>query len=133
MKKFFFTLFIPLLFLGCTPKTPKSNTPPYWIDNPQDHPEITGKKHGVGYSEEHAKGKRDQRISAIAAAIEEIARQKGVVVNSVYESLKTSGGTHSSQLHSVQTTNGETVEARIIRSWTNHYTKEIYILMVEEE
>jgi hypothetical protein len=117
-------------------RTQQSDQKPFWISDPQTHLAIQGKIYGLGYSRDHIHGNRAKRQLAISTAINEIANQKGVKVNSELEMFQKGGESVSSpesaiQLYSVQTVEGKTVNAKIIESWEDPNTKELWILMAE--
>ncbi len=83
----------------------------------------------------HVRGFAYQRATAVARAIDEIARQMGVRVDSSIEHfLKgTRGGTISGlQLYTVQTTSGIVIKAKIIDSYYDKRGREFFVLMCTE-
>lgn len=95
-----------------------------------------GKVCGVGTAGIHIKGPSYQRATAIARAIEEIARQKGVTVNTSAEYFmqgSSAGGAVSAlRVYSVQTTEGETVRAKVVETYYDKEKKLFHVLMCEE-
>ncbi len=117
-----------LLIFGCASKREL----PEWVYN---YKSKKGQICGVGSSGVHMKGFPYQRATAVARAIDEIARQKNVSVSSSLESYmegSSSGSASSLSVYSVQTTEGEVIRARIVESYYNRDTNEFYVLMCEE-
>ncbi len=117
-----------LLIFGCASKREL----PEWVYN---YKSKKGQICGVGSAGVHMKGFPYQRATAVARAIDEIARQKNVSVSSSLESYmegSSSGSTSSLSVYSVQTTEGEVIRARIVESYYNRDTNEFYVLMCEE-
>ena len=117
-----------LLILSCASKS----RVPEWVYNYRSK---KGQICGVGSAGVHMKGFPYQRATAVARAIDEIARQKNVSVSSSLESYmegSSSGSASSISVYSVQTTEGETIRARIVESYYNRDTNEFYVLMCEE-
>ncbi|WP_121010584.1 hypothetical protein [Hydrogenivirga caldilitoris] len=83
------------------------------------------------------KGIAYQRATAIARAIDEIARQKGVTVNSqleyFMEGSSMGGNTSALSVYSVQTTEGQTIKARIVEAYYDKESQLFYVLMCEEK
>ncbi len=142
--RFSFLISAVLLLTGCNNKTiqPVTNVQPirkvttekpFWIAEPQLHPAIQGKIYGIGSSKDHIRGDRAKRQLAISTAINEIASQKGIKVDSELEVFQTGGDKSSSaiQQYSIQTVEGKTVNAKIIDSWEDSNSKELWILMAE--
>lgn len=144
----FFRLLAPLLgafyLFGCTQASfsPLENTSslpsksfqtkqPNWIYEPSQN----GKIGGVGSSKTHIEGKTAQRSLAISRALDEIARQMGVSVNSV-QKIATQGSSSGISTHiesySVQTTSGKIVNASIKEVWYNEHDDELFVWMVCE-
>ena len=127
-------IFSVLAFSGCA-STNKSTTRarsdikmPDWVL----HYKAEGKICGVGISLPHIKGIAYQRVLAISRGIDEIAKQLNVTVDTKLESLMTgssSGVSSSLSTYSIQTANGQTVNAEIIEAWINDRTEEFYVLM----
>ncbi len=116
--------------LSCT----KKGSVPDWVYNfkPEE-----GRVCGIGTAGLHMKGFSYQRATAIARAIDEIARQKGVTVKTQLEHFLggTSGGGQVSALsvYSVQTTEGELIRARIVHAYYDRTSQMFYVLMCEEK
>ncbi len=91
---------------------------------------------GVGTAGIHLRGFPYQRATAIARAIDEIARQKGVTVNTQLEYFmrgSSAGGAHSAlSVYSVQTAEGQTIRARIVETYYDEEKKLFHVLMCEE-
>ncbi len=111
----------------------KSSKPPQWIYH---YKPKKGEICGIGSAGVHMKGFPYQRATAIARAIDEIARQKGVTVNTQLEYFmrgSSSGGSQSSlSVYSVQTTEGQTIRARIVETYYDREKEVFYVLMCEE-
>ena len=103
---------------------------PVWIYNYNND---SGKTCGVGNCGPHIKGIAHQRALAISRAIDEIARQQGVTVKTeltAYMNGSSSGGTSSKMsTYSVQTSNGQTVDAEVKDSWIDERENGFYVLM----
>lgn len=87
---------------------------------------------GVGTSLPHIRGIAHQRAVAVSRAIDEIAKQLNVTVDAKLEHYMTGSGIGVSSglsTYSVQTTNGQSVKARIIDAWMNNRSREFYVLM----
>lgn len=127
-------IFSVLAFSGCvsnnkpTTRTMSDLKMPDWVL----HYKAEDKICGVGVSLPHIRGIAYQRVLAISRGIDEIAKQLNVTVDTKLESLMTgsSNGVSSSlSTYSVQTANGQTVNAEIIEAWINDRTEELYVLM----
>ncbi|MDR2104935.1 MAG: hypothetical protein LBP51_04180 [Deferribacteraceae bacterium] len=106
------------------------NNKPAWFWEPNDG-ELIG---GVGDAGTHVDGIAAQRQLAVYRAIEDIARQKGVTVNSVQTLQQYSTETSSSsslELYSVQTVSGATVTARVREFWIDPQTKRLLVWVTE--
>lgn len=116
---------ITLFFVACG----ASGTPSWTVMPPSD-----GKVYGVGSSPIHVKGLTFQRALAISRAIDEIARQKGVTVSNTLERVEsvTSAGHASSaaQSYSVQSVDGQKVNAKIKEVYRDPRSNKIFVLMV---
>lgn len=92
-----------------------------------------GKAGGVGISKPHFNGKTAQRSLAISRALDEIARQMGVEVNSI-QKISTVGtsqnATTALESYSLHSTNGKVITARIESFWEDKATDELYVWMV---
>ena len=130
MRIFILLIFIFLFSCGSkTENTPNKTSKPKWIYGAFEEKNAIC---GVGVSLPHIKGKAYQRATAIARAIDEIARQMKVKVDTKIEHfLKgSSSGRHSRiSSFSVQTTTGQTVRAKIKDIYFNEETSELYVLM----
>jgi len=104
---------------------------PEWYYNPSSG----GKVGGVGVSGIHKDGKTGQKQLAVERALSEIARQMGVKVDSyssLYSQSNSGGSSVEGRSTSFFTTEGKTVNARIVEMWEDPYSKELYIWMVSE-
>ncbi len=105
---------------------------PEWVYNPSKN----GVVGGVGYCAAHVNGITGQRELATKRAIEEIARQKGVYVDSVMViSSKASNhtklpDTKSNTISSFHSKNQ--VKAYIKEIWVHPTTKVMYVYMIAE-
>jgi len=143
MKKLLILITTSLFFItlnsGCSllkkEKSGKSNSEPSWVLNPNKHKKAKSRVVGLGYSKTHFGGLRKQRQLAIAAALDEIARQKGVKVSNTLQRMQVASGSSSastSSMYSVQSVDGNSVTATVVESWTDPRTKDLYVLMVSE-
>ncbi len=133
-----FLIFITfLLFSSCASKYNNSISSnniqlPEWVVNPSRN----GVVGGIGYCAAHIKGYAGQKELAIKRALEDIARQKGVVVNSIlFVSSKSSNQTKmpdttSKTISSYQTQ--QNVKSYIKEIWIHPTSKEMYIYMIAE-
>ncbi len=134
MKKLFFLL--PFIFLGCqTPnldsinplQTKEECNPQYFLEYQSKHPDRIV---GVGIAKRNYYGEAAQRKSAISKALNEIAYQKGVKVTSISASSAAKYGNRVNrnyQSYSLQTVNGKSVKAKIIKECKKD--GKLYILM----
>ncbi|MGE4265969.1 MAG: hypothetical protein AB7F25_00905 [Deferribacterales bacterium] len=118
-------------FAGKTDGVRLINGKPEWFYHPSDGSSIGG----VGVSGIHVDGKTGQKTLAMQRALEEIARQMGVKVQS-FSSLKSvsdsTGSAVSGESSSFFTVDGSEVKARIKAMWEDPYTEELYVWMVTE-
>lgn len=101
---------------------------PKWIY----HFDSGSKTCGVGTALPHIKGISFQRAVAIARAIDEIARQKNVTVNTKLEhfmSGSSEGTTSNLSTFSVQTTSGVSISSKIKDAWMSQKRNEFYVLL----
>lgn len=135
--KFNIIFFVLISSISCATKVVEVQDPnkaPDWIYNSS----YNGKIGGVGYSRTHIKGINAQRELATRRALEDIARQKGVRVDSQMEihSTSKSSGTQGSNSSSIVTITNQrgiaTIKAKVRAVWINPSTKEMYVHMVEE-
>ncbi|ACO03944.1 MAG TPA: hypothetical protein DEP48_09850 [Persephonella sp.] len=127
-----FILILLIIVSSCSLPSKESSEKPEWIYKSYYQ---KGKICGVGYSAMHVRGFAYQRATAIARAIDEIARQMGVRVDSSVEHFLrgTRGGTVSGlQLYTVQTTSGRVIKAKIIDSYYDEGSREFFVLMCTE-
>ncbi len=128
---------ILLLFtFGCTSFTNKNSTKeivtvgeesiPQWFFNP-----TVGiyKYGGVGVSGRSTKGLSGQREIAIAKAINEIAIQMGVKVDSIVKTSQVNTDTDY-EGYSFQSTNGQVVSARLMEIWYDKENNKVYAWLV---
>ena len=125
-----FTIFSILFFFSCAQKsTQTEKLPPKWIYGTYQK---KGSVCGIGISLPHIKGKSYQRATAIARAIDEIARQMNVRVNTTVEHFlrgSSSGVSSGLSSYSIQTTTGQVIRAKIEDIYLDPKTEELYILM----
>jgi len=122
----FFPALLLFILLGCTSREPS------WVYN---YKPKKGEVCGVGTAGIHIRGFAYQRATAIARAIDEIARQKGVTVSTQLEHFmeSSSSGAYSSlRVYSVQTTEGQTIRARIVETYYDRERQLFHVLMCEE-
>ena len=134
------SIFLLISISGCSGNQinlPKHlpHSKPFWVDNPLSHEKVQGKIFGLGSAKEHVRGTRSQRLLAISSAINEIAQQKGVKVDSSLERMTVVSGEKSksaSNMYSKQTVNGSSINATIIEVWKDDAKNELFVLMVSE-
>lgn len=128
--------FVLIILAGCYAAEVQSGTKlvngkPYWFFSPSKD----GKIGGVGVCGMHVDGTTGQKTLATQRALEEIARQMGVKVDS-YSSLKSvsdnTGSAVSGESSSFFTVDGREVKAKIEEMWEDPYTNELYVWMVAE-
>lgn len=118
------------LTLACTATVEQksANQLPSWFYTPSGDGYIGG----VGVCATHVKGATAQRELAISRALEDIARQYGVKVDSVMKvqskesQISTKVDIDTFSLHTFE---GKVVIAKIIEVWKNEKTDELYIYM----
>ncbi len=133
---YFFLLFIGFICLSCSAAVKNNSLSnsdlPEWVLNPSKDG-IVG---GVGYCAAHINGVNGQRELASKRALEEIARQKGVYIDSIMVvSSKSSNQiryteTKSNTVSSYHTKN--IIKAYIKEIWVHPVTKVMYVYMVSE-
>lgn len=105
---------------------------PEWILNPSKNGVIGG----VGYCAAHVDGINGQRELASKRALEEIARQKGVAVDSVMvvsSSASNQTKYHDTKVDSVSTfKSNNNVQAYIKEIWIHPVTRVMYVYMIAE-
>ena len=139
LSAFFITAFciIIMCFSGCASKHSNSSSVsniqlPEWVTSPSKNGIIGG----VGYCAAHINGYAGQKELASKRALEDIARQKGVFVNSIM--LVTSKSSNSVKLPDTTSKNissyqtQQSVKAYIKEIWVNPVSKEMYIYMIAE-
>jgi len=132
MYKLLLSTFLLLLLLsGCN--TQKDLPPvqkPNWIDYPSSDLLIGA----VGSAMPHFQGKTAQRRLAISRAIDELAQQSGVQVQSTIirkESREGSLTQASAEVYTIQNSEDKTIQAHIEAVWTHPRTQEIYVWLLE--
>lgn len=123
---------------GCIPKEPtvKESAPivtpkPKWVFTPSSE----GGLGGVGICATHIKGPSAQREVAISRAMDEIARQMGVKIQTALQtSAKVTNASVSTTLetYSVQTTDGRTIKATLRELWMDPASGELYAWMISK-
>lgn len=137
LSAFFILSFLFIFVSGCASKHSSSSSVsniqiPEWVTNPSKNGVIGG----VGYCAAHINGYAGQKELASKRALEDIARQKGVLVNSIMLiSSKSSNSTKlpdttSKNISSYQTQ--QSVKAYIKEIWVHPVSKEMYIYMIAE-
>ena len=105
---------------------------PEWVINPSRN----GLIGGVGYCAAHINGYAGQKELASKRALEDIARQKGVLVNSIL--LVSSKSLNNTKLPNTTSKNissyktQQNVKAYIKEIWVHPVSKEMYIYMIAE-
>lgn len=100
---------------------------PAWIDNPQSVGQIVG----LGQAGYHFKGRSAQRELAISRALDVIARQMGVTVNSIM--VINQQHTNASSNVNLSSSSEQSVQGRVVNAVIHDEWKEgdnLYILMV---
>lgn len=135
MKNLFKALLITLLatsLFACSSQPQQAAQPqglqrPAWIDNPRS----VGKTVGVGQAGYHFKGRSAQRELATSRALDEIARQMGVTVNSIM--VINQQHTNASSNVNLSSSSEQSVQGRVVNAVIHDEWKEgdnLYILMV---
>ena len=104
---------------------------PDWIA----HPSLDGKSGAVGSAMPHFEGKSAQRRLAISRALDELAQQSGVQVESIIlrsEKRHGADASSSTQVNTVQRSAGITVQAHIEEVWVHARSKEMYVWLVAD-
>lgn len=105
---------------------------PDWVTNPSKNG-IVG---GVGYCASHVNGITGQRELASQRALEEIARQKSVSVDSIMVVSSNSSNDLKNPTTVISSTSSfksnSNISAYIKEVWINPVTKEMYVYMVAE-
>jgi len=133
MLKALFTLTFILFIIGCSNHSNKAPgvVEPSWLYKPN----LNGKKGAVGSSKPHFKGKTAQRRVAISRALDELAIQSGVEVESIImrkEKSSSLGVSSLTLIQSTQKTKGVIITAHIEEVWTDPRNKEIYIWLIAD-
>lgn len=136
MKRSIITCLLLLVTFGCTNFSQKEskevvvkiedNSIPQWFFNPTMD---TYKYGGVGVSGRSTKGLSGQREIAIARAINEIAMQMGVKVDSIVKTSQVNTDTDY-ESYSFQTTDGQIVSARLMEIWIDREKDRVYAWLV---
>jgi len=125
------TFLLLLLLSGCgTQKDLPPVQKPNWIDYPSSDLLIGA----VGSAMPHFQGKTAQRRLAISRAIDELAQQSGVQVQSTIirkESREGSLTQASAEVYTIQNSEDKTIQAHIEAVWTHPRTQEIYVWLLE--
>lgn len=139
MVRFLTVVFLFALLAGCasTARQQASSTdhpsPPAWVLQPEGP---QGQLGGVGVSRPHIRGRSFQRQTAVSRAIDEIARQLGVRVDSILSDQQKSvdGGSLKGQtaIYSFQTTTGEVISARLRALYIDPASRELFAWMTIE-
>ena len=141
MKKYQLLLALILILSSCSSISNQTENEivvmggkPNWVINPFQHKKVQGKIFGLGSASENIRGEEAQKLKAISIAIDKIARQKGVKVQSALSRVKrvvNSSQSNSMNSYSLQTVNGQKISSKIVDSWKDPVTKKFYVLMVE--
>lgn len=135
---FIFSFFtVCMFFSGCAAKHSNSSSAsniqiPEWVTNPSKNGVIGG----VGYCAAHINGYTGQKELASKRALEDIARQKGVLVNSIL--LVTSKSSNNTKLSDTTSKNvssyqtQQNIKAYIKEIWVHPVSKEMYVYMIAE-
>lgn len=118
------------LCFACASKTPAPDVQrPEWFFNP----DLSDKPGGVGIAGPHINGLHAQKKLAVKRALNELAKQLGVEVESTTE-LISKGSSDRAQtrqrVYSVQTVKGKVVRAKLKEIWQDPRTKELFVWMV---
>ena len=105
---------------------------PSWVLNYH----IPGKVCAVGTSQAHINGFAYQQATAISRAIQQIAMQKGIKVDTTVESYlkgtKDNACSHLS-VYTVQSTQGQKVVATVRDTWLDKQNQVLYVWMVSDK
>lgn len=131
-----FVLFVCFYISGCAALKSggalNDSQLPKWILNPS----ANGVIGGVGYCAAHVNGVTGQRELAAQRALEEIARQKGVSVDSVMVVSSSASSylkNRDTDINTISTfKSNNKVTAYIKEIWVHPVTKEMYVYMVAE-
>lgn len=131
---FLICLFSIIILTGCAGRTSYSSSKyplPDWVLNPS----VNGVIGGVGYCPAHVKGIAGQRELAVTRAVEDIARQKGVDIESSVVIISNSSNKSKVAVTNINSnSNHKTknhINAYIKEIWVHPVTKEMYIYMLE--
>lgn len=123
-----------IIFTGCAGRSSNLSSKyplPDWVLNPS----VNGVIGGVGYCPAHVKGISGQRELAVTRAVEDIARQKGVSVESSVVVI--SNASNKSKVPVTNINSNSThktknyINAYIKEIWVHPVTKEMYVYMLE--
>lgn len=125
------TGFLSFLLFGCGPaETINPNVArPHWFYNPCEGCQMGG----IGISGTHIRGLQAQRELATERAINEIARQMGVKVSNFSKTVSVGNKDKvqtERETYSIQTVDGNSVQAVIEELWTDPKTNDLYVWMV---
>ncbi|MBZ4683246.1 MAG: hypothetical protein PWP46_126 [Fusobacteriaceae bacterium] len=137
MKKLIILLLFVLTIIGCANSNINNfgqekklvkldKVYPEWFYNPRMNKYSYA---GVGVAKESAYGVYRQRQLAIERGIDEIARQLGTKVSTITERVETESNSKFS-VYSVQTVDGNIVQAILQEIWIDERTKEMYAWLV---
>lgn len=130
-RTMFYAIFLNVFLLSCATVDNNNSSRPDWIL----HRHIEGKVCAVGSSLAHIKGFAYQQATAISRAIDQIAMQKSVQVNTTVEHFITGSSGHTASglsAYSVQNSIGQTLAATVLDTWLNKKTGEFYVWMCTE-
>ena len=123
-----FLPFLIVFFIGCVNNQPQKKDSCN-INSFYKYQQNSKKITGIGIAPPNFYGENAQRKSAIAKALDEIARQKGIKINTTLymQRVKNLSSTNSStQIYSIQTAN-QSIKAKIVKEcYKDGY---LYILM----
>jgi hypothetical protein len=104
---------------------------PSWVFNYH----LPGKVCAVGTSQAHIKGFAYQQATAISRAIQQIAIQKGIKVDTTIESYLRGTKDHASShlsVYTIQSTQGQKVVATVRDTWLDKKNQTLYVWMVSD-
>lgn len=128
------TLFLISLFsVGCG-SSPQPNGEPIWLTDPTQNGKLIG---GVGSAGKHLNGESAQLKVAISRAIDMIASQMGVTVNTQMTTSKSiknrrmmNSGLNTISFHTVD---GVKVNGQIKATWRDYKNDKVYVWMVKND
>jgi len=125
------SLLLTLLLLSACNGRPAPVIEPAWVYKPN----IYAKTGAVGSSKPHYEGKTVQRRLAISRALDELAQQSGVEVGNIIMRRESSSAIYASsttQIHSTQSSSGNTINAHIEEVWVHPKTKEMFVWLLAD-